>query len=431
MANMGKRMVKEPLIAQIGQGGSAEYTAGTGIDITEDVISVDNTVAMKDDIETYTAGTGIAIDANNEVTANVKAGYGIVVDTDLTDNSLVIMTDDDDIQSKLTASRGISIDSATDEISVTNDVELLPIYGVTPEEVSGIGSMTLAQMIEAGLPIFRTTYSEDPNYPYTTINIKTGDKFRVQGYFGIATDSNDNYVRVYTTANNGLQDNKSQFLINVYKNGNTQFLLSEARYRANLSGNGMTIYDIISSNAGNIAIEADSSKAAVANALIYMKLANISPNVRYDNQLAAPTTDGTYKLNATVASGEAAFAWNTDSGSSGATVYRHSITVTGFGTSQATDKLSFQLYTTSNTQITTIAAIGALLPADGSIIPATGFQTDSQTANTNLVVGIYLDQTDSVPYVKLLALDNGPTFVSVNNMMAQPSQTIVDTVDQI
>ena len=37
------------------------YTAGTGIDITSDVIAVDNTVAMKTDIPSYTAGTGISL----------------------------------------------------------------------------------------------------------------------------------------------------------------------------------------------------------------------------------------------------------------------------------------------------------------------------------------------------------------------------------
>lgn len=61
MSNHGKRMVKENLIAQIGQGGGAEYTAGTGIDITEDVISVDTeTVALKSDLP----------DTTNYVTTN-------------------------------------------------------------------------------------------------------------------------------------------------------------------------------------------------------------------------------------------------------------------------------------------------------------------------------------------------------------------------
>lgn len=67
----GKRMVPESLIAKIGQGGGTEYTAGEGIDIT-----------------------------NNEISANIKAGSGIVVDTDLTDESLVVMVDQEDIPYK-------------------------------------------------------------------------------------------------------------------------------------------------------------------------------------------------------------------------------------------------------------------------------------------------------------------------------------------
>ena len=52
MANKGKRMVFEKDIAQIGQGGGGgSYTAGNGINISEeDVISIDNTVALKTDI---------------------------------------------------------------------------------------------------------------------------------------------------------------------------------------------------------------------------------------------------------------------------------------------------------------------------------------------------------------------------------------------
>lgn len=55
MANFGKRMVKEDLIKQIGQG--ATYEAGTGIDIVEDVISVDSDVAMKTDLPDAVSGT--------------------------------------------------------------------------------------------------------------------------------------------------------------------------------------------------------------------------------------------------------------------------------------------------------------------------------------------------------------------------------------
>ena len=225
MANQGKRMVKENLIAQIGQGG-AEYTAGTGIDITEDIISVDTTtiqekltagdnitisdgtISATDTDTTYTAGVGIDIDANNEITADIKAGSGIVVDTDLTDDSLVVMVNDDIVQGKLTAGTGIDI--TTNTISTDEDVELVPTYGLTPTDVPGIGTMSLSDMISAGLPIL--SISTTSLYPDNTIEVNVGDKFRVKGYFGIQTDDSTG-VRVFTTADNGLADNKNQYTL--------------------------------------------------------------------------------------------------------------------------------------------------------------------------------------------------------------------------
>lgn len=63
-----------------GSGGGATYTAGTGVDITNDVISVDNTVALKTDIPTYTAGDGITIE--NNVISATSSGGGSGTDTD-------------------------------------------------------------------------------------------------------------------------------------------------------------------------------------------------------------------------------------------------------------------------------------------------------------------------------------------------------------
>ena len=71
----GKRLVPEYLITKLEElepGGGGEYTAGTGIEISEE----------------------------NEITANIKAGSGIVVDTDLTDDSIVVMVDQADIPYK-------------------------------------------------------------------------------------------------------------------------------------------------------------------------------------------------------------------------------------------------------------------------------------------------------------------------------------------
>lgn len=58
------------------QGTGETYSAGTGINISdENVISIDNTVATKADIPTYTEGQGIIITNSNEIKANI--GYGL------------------------------------------------------------------------------------------------------------------------------------------------------------------------------------------------------------------------------------------------------------------------------------------------------------------------------------------------------------------
>lgn len=124
------------------------YTAGNGIDITNDVISVDSdSVAMKsdlpdeeevefeeldlDDYQTkLTAGQGITIDSDGTISAegkNYTAGTGIDITNDVisVDSDSVAMKSDlpseeevdfeeldlDDYQTKLTAGPGVSIDS--------------------------------------------------------------------------------------------------------------------------------------------------------------------------------------------------------------------------------------------------------------------------------------------------------------------------------
>lgn len=114
MANFkGKRMVEEDLIKKledIDPSGSS-YTAGDGILINDGVLSVNYGTGLDVTEEgvlyatggggtTYTAGEGITIDANDEISANIKAGSGIVVDTDLTDDSVVVMIDQEDIPYK-------------------------------------------------------------------------------------------------------------------------------------------------------------------------------------------------------------------------------------------------------------------------------------------------------------------------------------------
>ncbi len=90
-----------------------EYTAGTGIDITGYEISVDTDVIQ----EKLTAGQNIQISAQNVISATdttYSAGVGIDID-----NSNVISADFNEVQAKLTAGSGISIDPDTNEISNT------------------------------------------------------------------------------------------------------------------------------------------------------------------------------------------------------------------------------------------------------------------------------------------------------------------------
>ena len=88
MSNQGKRMVKENLIAQIGQGGGGtEYTAGTGIDITEDVISVENYSSLVQSTDLATVATsGDYTDLLNTPTIPVvSANTGATPTATLTD----------------------------------------------------------------------------------------------------------------------------------------------------------------------------------------------------------------------------------------------------------------------------------------------------------------------------------------------------------
>lgn len=81
----GRRMVFEEDIKKIGEGGGGEYTAGTGIDITEDVISVDTTTIQ----EKLTAGSGISIDSDTNTISATVSGANFVDFVDMTNKSTV------------------------------------------------------------------------------------------------------------------------------------------------------------------------------------------------------------------------------------------------------------------------------------------------------------------------------------------------------
>ena len=84
-------------------------------------------------------------------------------------------------------------------------------------------------------------------------------------------------------------------------------MLNNARYRSNLNETGLVIYNIIPSNEGDVNLQGDSTKNAVAMNIVNFIVANPVPNIRYGTQLNAPTTDGTYTLKVTVTSGKPTF----------------------------------------------------------------------------------------------------------------------------
>lgn len=137
-----------PVGPQGATGPAGTYTAGNGIDITNNVISVDSdSVAMKSDLPSeeevefeeldlddyqtkLTAGQGVTIDSDGTISAegkNYTAGNGIDITNDVisVDSDSVAMKSDlpeeeevdfeeldlDDYQTKLTAGQGITIDS--------------------------------------------------------------------------------------------------------------------------------------------------------------------------------------------------------------------------------------------------------------------------------------------------------------------------------
>lgn len=193
MANFkGKRMVEEDLIKKledIDPSGSS-YTAGDGILINDGVLSVNYGTGLDVTEEgvlyatggggtTYTAGEGITIDANDEISANIKAGSGIVVDTDLTDDSVVVMIDQEDIPYKS--------DLAT--VATTGDYDDLTNKPTIPTATSDLNNDsgfitstdTEARPFYDGVRVTDGTmvFSKDGTNYSSRVVLGSGDNFRV------------------------------------------------------------------------------------------------------------------------------------------------------------------------------------------------------------------------------------------------------------
>lgn len=106
------------------QGGGGSYTAGTGIDITNDTISVDNTVAMKTDIPTVNNGTVIINQGGTQKgTFTLNQSGNVTIDLDA-------------------GSTGGAVDSVNGQTGVVvldaSDVGALPDTTVIPTKTSDL-----------------------------------------------------------------------------------------------------------------------------------------------------------------------------------------------------------------------------------------------------------------------------------------------------
>lgn len=109
-------------IAATGGGGGGSYTAGTGIDITNDVISVDTSVVatqtdLADKEDAFDVGTGLEMDTSGatptlqvEAPVDIVAGPGIVIDNPDGNTlrvSVAHLDDWEDVSSEITKSTTI------------------------------------------------------------------------------------------------------------------------------------------------------------------------------------------------------------------------------------------------------------------------------------------------------------------------------------
>ena len=214
MANQGKRMVKENLIAEIGQGTT--YTAGTGIDITGSTISVDSeTVAMVSSLATV-ATTGDYTDLINTPTITVvSANTGATPSATLTD------LDIDGTVYEVPQGGGGSTEVA---IGWVPDGETRTDYNFSTDN--------LASLIALGLPIIAT--ADTTNYPLNS-NITIGKTYKLYGAALIVRDST-RYRVVLVGSYDGTTSKTSWLYANNYDN---QQVYIKGIFEANLSNSNL------------------------------------------------------------------------------------------------------------------------------------------------------------------------------------------------
>lgn len=310
MANKGKRMVNEDLIKQIGQGGGGTtYTAGDGISISaEDVISVDNTVALKSDLATV-ATTGDYDDLTNKPTIpSYTAGTGIdIIKNNIRVDSTIVATKLD-LSIKRVPNPVLVGPSANDQATITAWLKKLPIL---------VGRNNF---------IYSTLY----NLGFTNIVMApdVGMTVELQGYFACAVESgtspyNLEKIVVCTcenrTGTNTLVNRSCTYRMTAFKSSSQEWTGNDFRYRGMntslsegvdpVSLQALEVYSVASTPAKKFTMALRNDRNFIKEYWFMWKVNNPT-ETDYSGQLLAPTTEGTYKLTVTVdANGSPTYAW--------------------------------------------------------------------------------------------------------------------------
>ena len=361
MANQGKRMVKENLIAQIGQGGGAEYTAGDGISISaEDVISVDNTVALKSELP----DTSHMVEDNDPTfpfVGNIKNNGGMFLykkANGFYQSNVTVESTDDPVLVNLEALSGdytkltnkptipAAVSGTNDGTNWTNltigsDTYAIPAGGstytagdgidITNDVISVDNSVEQARVFEfltnpndadflSTVPVLSSTAytpatdSKFPNNPVIDTNpddAKTRTIY-IRGYFVVRDTANDQYVIISTSSTNNITTthgdlNRYMKTFKLERTGNSGYSFPRARYAGTFTNTNGSETSTFIRPTRNQYMEFGVNATATDTEGSVIRVSNPVANVNYAQQLQTPTADGTYVLKVTVSNGAPTF----------------------------------------------------------------------------------------------------------------------------
>lgn len=311
MANQGKRMVKENLIAQIGQGGGAEYTAGTGINIAEDVISVDSDVAMKTDLPDEVSGTNdgsnwTSLTIGNDTYGLASGGGNTLYSYMQTIDEVILELREEDPE-------------ATYQDAITEWLKRMPTF--VSYNINAAGMETLRGMGFKNL-----------------IQIQLGAQYDIQGYFSIIFEGSTNTTPyAMQVCMSDRVGNATKALWNIASDriqhtvviGKSEIEFQNCRYRetnttlADFNDLFNNPIDYVQQFGVNAQTEATLGmgyayvvyQGRQAETVGISVQGGIPANNQFNVQLKAPTTDGTYALGVDVNTGSAPyFHWSDNSG---------------------------------------------------------------------------------------------------------------------